>query len=217
MGRTEWDLQGDLQKSWARNGFCVGDDTFFLLGDEVMDNWRKNDPNKEWNSPSIDFLLADREGRVWALELKRGRLPPRAALELLCQVTMRSAKLQAGLSEGNLNAVHRWQYGHSDLHRSHQAFYGLPEPIATFAADNAIHRMVAAPELGEHVLGYLPLFEGRPLGDVRMEIEAEQYSRTRQFKKLYEFDDDLWGTGARTELTAIVLADDGTGKVVEAT
>ena len=219
---TEHELQEQLLPMWKANGLKVDAHVFFLIGDEIQENWCPN----RWiegagaAQPSIDYLFADAAGQLWALELKPGRRAYRPALELLLQISLRASALSLTLSMENLQKVYDWTYGPGNLPRAHQAFYNLPTPIIEFGAGQHIHRLVAGPGLGEDVVHLRHNFHGQPLSAVK--ALAARYGRNprriSEIRRLDWFcDAAAWDRVANTELWIIDLASvdgnlDGTGR-----
>ena len=100
---TEWSLQKTLTTRWLSfPRVPLADEPFFLVAWEVMANYRINDAHKEFNKPSIDFLLLDARGHLVALELKRRVSSRRQAWSVLCQVTRRAQLLGEAYEEAEL-------------------------------------------------------------------------------------------------------------------
>jgi hypothetical protein len=209
--KTEHQLQQELFLIWKEHGLTVDGTRFFLIGDEVQEDWCRNDWVKGAGAalPSIDYLFADIAGQLWALELKPRRLAPRPALELLIQVTLRSCALARNLSMDKIRSVFTRAYDHGDLEAAHQAFYRLPAPISSFGTDRRVHRMVASPGLGEHVINSARLFQAEPLDAVKATTQTYTRHPTRisEFMRLDGFHDaKAWQLAASTDLWILDLA-----------
>ena len=91
----EWTLQKQLTLSWQSDGLSIGGQLHYLVAWEVMPNWHIKDYKHEWAAPSLDFLFADRAGRLLCVELKAYVAGGRDVQLALAQVT------SAGLLRSN--------------------------------------------------------------------------------------------------------------------
>jgi hypothetical protein len=141
---NEWKLQEKLTKLWWRKGIDFLDQRLFLAAWEVMvPSWEINNPFKKWSERSIDFLLCNRQGELWAMEVKMNIASKGESYRSLCQVVHRAARLMESYSYGKFfdaSAQARSgclqsriplsdPRGH-DVQTVHQKFFNLPKPLA---------------------------------------------------------------------------------------
>ena len=222
MDANNRQLQEKLCGIWLEGGLHVGDDVFFLVGVEVLDDWE----HKDWRDcgvgaaqrPSVDFLLADRHGYVWALALTQPDLSPMAARAVLCQLSMATARLASGISDATLQRAFECTHGGGDLRLAHRAFFDGAEPVPVFAWDKTIHRLLAGPDLDVNVQEQLLLFQGMSLHQLRARSRELGYAAAGEFRRLETFENSAqWLVCAQSELRAVDLcADDGTGRWLSA-
>jgi len=149
---NEWQLQEVLRRRWLTEGVVIDGEPLFLAGWEVMTNWRVNDAHKEWNRPSADFVLLDRQGRLVVLELKPAIRSPGECLLALCQVTHSAVRLAEAFTLDKLAKVSAaCRCGpaadvQSDpiglLHDAHARFFSLSAPVRL--VNDEVRRAVAS-------------------------------------------------------------------------
>lgn len=112
---TEWQLQEALVGRWLSDGVLIDGRRQFLVAWEVMvPSWRINDAHQYWAEPSVDFLLADADGRLTFLELKREVAGVKPCWRVLCQVTHRALAGVRSMSATALESAHHqcWSGAH---------------------------------------------------------------------------------------------------------
>ena len=133
---TEWQLQERLTARWVRDGVEVDGERHMLVAWEVMaPSWGINDSRGFFGEPSVDFLAADRSGRLLAVELKLAIRGTRPAWRALCQVTHRAMRLAQTFSLDGLERAYLEAAGglHGRVGRQavpslaerHRQFFGL--------------------------------------------------------------------------------------------
>ena len=180
---NEWQLQKSLTSRWLEDGVRVGRQRYFLLAWEVMvPSWRINDASTYWAEPSIDFLVADEDGQLAAIELKTSIHGVKPVWRALCQVTHRAIELERTVSqdrlEGVFTAAHSGRHGRTDgQHRSHgvwethRQFFGRENPLAL--TERPVKRIVAATELGTRFQDEVDRFNSFTSSDLRVALEDE--------------------------------------------
>jgi len=157
VARTEWELQKSLTSRWSREGVEIDGERHMLVAWEVMaPSWRINDARGKFDEPSIDFLIADRSGRLTTVELKRVVPGIKPAWRVLCQVTDRAVRLQRTFSPDKLEGAYRacaaglhGRVGRGEvrgLSDRHREFFDLDQPCQLGRA--GFGRAVAATGFG---------------------------------------------------------------------
>ena len=198
MTATEWEIQKEITHHWIANGVVINGDRLFLAAWEVMvKSWWINDSKKHWAEPSIDFLLLDKTGNVWLVEMKRYVKKPRDAWEALCQVTHRAIALMKTYSFENIEsafiAAYSGQHGRvessseaASLVDSHKDFFGLENPLsANSIGKNPFRRVVAAIEFGGSWEDVRQRFDSEELSSLQEYIRSSYVisKRAREFNR----------------------------------
>ena len=180
------------------NGAVINGKKLFLAAWEVMvKSWWINDSKKYFAEPSIDFLLLDKTGNVWLVEMKRYVKAPRDAWEALCQVTHRAIALMKTYSfeklESAFSAAYSGQHGRVksssetvSLLDSHKAFFNLANPLSVDSiAKNPFRRVVAAIEFGRSWESVRQQFYSEDLNSLQEFIRSSYVisKRAREFSR----------------------------------
>lgn len=143
---TEWQLQERLTELWSREGVEIDGERHMLVAWEVMaPSWRINDAHGKFDEPSIDFLAADRSGRLIVIELKRTVRGSRPAWRVLCQVTYRAMRLAQTFSLDGLERAYMEAAGGLHGRVGRQAVPSLAERHREFFGLNGLN---SRPDLG---------------------------------------------------------------------
>ena len=154
---SEWHLQNLLTSRWIDEGVLIGNRRHMLVAWEVMvPSWRINDASRYWAEPSIDFLMADADGHLIAVELKIEIPGVKPRWRVLCQVTHRAIVLSRTWSPNKLqsayDACHSGDHGRVSkscsqrINEDHRRFFGLDQGVRFDAS--SLGRVVAATAFG---------------------------------------------------------------------
>ncbi len=181
---NEWQLQRALTERWHADGVSVSHERQFLVAWEVMTpSWRINDAGRYWSEPSIDFLVANADGVLTAIELKTSIRGLKPAWRVLCQVTHRAALLRRTFSRENLERAHGDAHSGSHgrvigrsgelLGEAHRRFFGLEKPLV-FDGE-VVRRVVAATSFGPHFEQILDEFNALTPARLQGELEGRGF------------------------------------------